>query len=712
MMRPLRDARIQVVLDTPDAVYSGMVPGQIAGDYRTEELEIDLGPLAARAGASLILDAAVRIDPRAQQVHFATRPPLRYDVASLNIGSSVRGLDVPGAAQHAIATRPIRSLINTIDARLRQLPDSGIRICVVGAGAAGIELAFALRARLEKRLASIRVLGDCDTPLPSYSRSVARALQKEADRAGIELRSNTRVERIEPDAVATGAERIPSDLTFWATGAVPPALVAASELPRDERGFVETDAQLRVCGFETLFAAGDCAVMQTAAWVPRAGVYAVRAGPTLEANLRATLEQTPLRRYRPQKGFLSLINLGHKRALASKWSLVASGRWVWRWKDWIDRRFMAKFQAPIAGEAPTSWFPEMDMEEMACGGCAAKLGPRPLAQALARLPAILEDESVVAGLEPADDAAAIATPRGDVVLATIDAFSAFTDDPWLVGNVASVNAVSDVLAKGGHARHALAFVNLPEGNESRSEELLFQVLSGVRAALDPLQVSLVGGHTTTTGAGLLIGLSVMGSLPDRDVMLGIRGGQPGEALILTKPLGTGIVLAGQMRGEARGRWYQEAVQRMLQNNAAAAEVARKLSATTCTDISGFGLIGHLLEVVAASDCGAELWLDALPLLPGVAELAGNGVLSTFHAQNSALRSEVEPDGHRADDPRALSLFDPQTSGGLLFSIASGEAERALETLANHGIEGASVIGRMRAATPGGRRVRMVETSSA
>ena len=123
------------------------------------------------------------------------------------------------------------------------------------------------------------------------------------------------------------------------------------------------------------------------------------------------------------------------------------------------------------------------------------------------------------------------------------------------------------------------------------------------------------------------------------------------------------------------------------------------------------MIGHLLEVVAASDCGAEIWLDALPLLPGVAELAGNGVLSTFHAQNSALRSEVEPDGHRADDPRALSLFDPQTSGGLLFSVASGEAERALETLANHGIEEASVIGRMRAATPGAHRVRMVETSS-
>lgn len=713
MMEPLRDTRVRVVLDTPDAVYSGMVPGNIAGDYRTEELEIDLAPLAARAGASVILAPAIRIDPVKQEIHFDERPPLRYDIASLDVGSSVRGLEIPGVVEHAVATRPIRSLINQIDARLDRLPEAGIRVNVVGAGAAGIELGFALRARLGNRVSELRVLGHEAEPLPGYPAAVIHRLRREAGRAGIALRSDAPVDRVAADSITVRGDRIPSDLTIWATGAIPPRLIESSDLPKDDRGYVTTDSHLRVMGFDTLFAAGDCAVIATAPWVPRAGVYAVRAGPTLEANLRASVHHEPLRRYRPQRQFLSLINLGEKRALASKWGLVASGAWVWKWKDWIDRRFMAKFQVPRVGEHASPWFPEMIMDEdMACGGCAAKLGPRPLARALSRLPEIPSDASVVAGLEPADDAAAVETPRGDVVLATIDAFSAFMDDPWLVGNVAAVNAVSDVLAKGGHARHALAFVNLPEGTESSSEELLFQVLSGVRAALDPLQISLVGGHTTTTGAGLLIGLSVMGGLPDRASMLGISEGRSGDALILTKPIGSGIVLAGQMRALSRGRWLQATLANMLENNAAAAEVARKMEATTCTDISGFGLVGHLLEVVEASQCGAELWLDALPLLPGVEALAGAGVLSTFHAQNATLRSQVDPQGHSGDDPRALALFDPQTSGGLLFSVPPSATAATLQALKDAGVGGAWVIGRMVAAAPGARRIRIQETSSA
>ena len=172
---------------------------------------------------------------------------------------------------------------------------------------------------------------------------------------------------------------------------------------------------------------------------------------------------------------------------------------------------------------------EMGMEEMVCGGCAAKVGQSALSRALSRLPGAAPDDTVRLGLEAPDDVAAFELPRGDVLLATVDAFRAFADDPWLVGRAAAVNAVSDVLAKGGTARYALAIVSVPETEPDRAEEALFQVLSGIRAALDPLGVTLLGGHTTQ-GDDLFVGLAVTGA-PAETGVLTQGGARPGDALV-------------------------------------------------------------------------------------------------------------------------------------------------------------------------------------
>ena len=227
---------------------------------------------------------------------------------------------------------------------------------------------------------------------------------------------------------------------------------------------------------------------------------------------------------------------------------------------------------------------------MPCGGCAAKLAAPALSRALARLGAPLDDPRCGSASREADDAAAIALPGGELLLATVDAFRAFTDDPFLVGRVAAVNAVSDVGAKGGRPRHALALVTLPEEDPARAEETLVQVLAGVRAALDPLGVSLVGGHTSI-GPELFVGLSVTGVLGAGEPLLGKRGLRPGDALILTKPLGTGVVLAADMQGRAPGRALEATLASMLQPNLEAADAARALGARACTDVSGFGLAG-------------------------------------------------------------------------------------------------------------------------
>jgi len=346
-------------------------------------------------------------------------------------------------------------------------------------------------------------------------------------------------------------------------------------------------------------------------------------------------------------------------------------------------------------------------EEMECGGCAAKVGPSPLHAALARLDPAPADPSVRLGLEAADDAAAFEVPGGDLVLATVDAFRAFSDDPWLVGRVAAVNAVSDLLAKGARPRHALALVTVPRGTPGQNAETLYQVLAGVRAALDPLGVSLVGGHSTA-GPELFVGLSVTGDPGPQGQVLGLDGLEPGDALVLTKPLGTGVLLAADAQGLAPSRWVEAAVASMVRDNARAAELALEFGARASTDVSGFGLAGHLDEMLAASGVAAELLLPALPTLPGALELAARGLRSSFFDQNAERRGALLHGRATQSGPAEELLFDPQTSGGLLMGVNAGRADDLVAALAAGGDEYAAVIGRVLAAEASLPRIRLAE----
>jgi selenide,water dikinase len=327
------------------------------------------------------------------------------------------------------------------------------------------------------------------------------------------------------------------------------------------------------------------------------------------------------------------------------------------------------------------------------------VGQSALSRALARLPKAPPDDSVLLGLAEPDDAAAWRLPRGDVLLATIDAFRAFTDDPWLVGRAAAVNAVSDVLAKGAIPRHALALVTVPELDPARAEESLYQVLCGVRAALDARGVTLVGGHSTQ-GEELFVGLAVTGE-PAGGELLRLGGARPGDALLLSKPLGTGVLLAADMAGLAPGRWLAALHASLLRDNAEAARVAQRYSARASTDVSGFGLAGHLAEMLRASGASARLSLGNVPCFEGATQLMARGLRSTFHDQNTEGRRGLSVASELAGDPRLELLFDPQTCGGLLLAVPAEQADAALAALHDAGDAEAACIGEVTSAEAGG-----------
>jgi selenide,water dikinase len=712
-MTPVPGARLTLVVDRTVAVYSGMVPGFVAGQYARDDLEIDVRPLALRAGARCIVAAATGVDAEARRLRLADRPPIPYDTVSFDIGSTVAGLDVPGVREHAIATRPIGGFVRRVDAVLAAARGrERFRVAVVGAGAGGVEVAFALAARLRGTggpRAEVLLLESGPSVLPGHAASAARRVERAAAGRAITIRCGAVVTRLDADAVhLAGGERVAADAVVWVAGAAALPLFAGSGVETDDRGFVRIRPTLQSVSRDDVFAAGDCAAWTAGPALPKAGVYAVREGPVLAHNLLARARgDGRLRIYRPQRDFLSLLNLGDGAAIGTKWGLSVEGRPVFALKDWIDRRFVRRFQVlgPDDAVAPEFAASGMPAGEMLCGGCAAKVGETGLHRALERL-GPRSHPAVILGLDQADDAAAVETDGGEIVAATIDGFRAFADDPYLVGRVAAVNAVSDLWAKGVTPRFGLAQVTVPETDPARAEETLYQVMAGARAALDADGVTLVGGHTTT-GPELVVGFAVWGQAASADTLIRLGGLAPGDHLLLTKPLGTGVVLQADMRGLARGAWVDAAYASMLRGNGPAARAAAPFSPSAATDVTGFGLAGHLGGMLRASKVSAVLDLDALPALPGALSLLGRGVRSTAHAENARARRAMLVDEAAIGRAALDLLFDPQTSGGLLLGIPAERSEALRRALHGAGDHAAVVIGEVVAPRPDGALIAVV-----
>ena len=666
-MRREPGLRLTLIGREAETPYTGMLPGLIRGDYTFEEAHIDLAPLAASAGARLILAEATAIDPTARRVAVAGRPDVPFDLLSIDVGGEPV---MPPAG--GLPVKPIGQFLARL-AALEAALTPGARAAVIGGGAGGTELALALALRWRGR-ARIVLVCDAAEPLPaapSHARSVVRAALVEA---GVELVCGVRAGAWTDGRLAlSDGSFLEVDATLWATGVVGPAFLAASRLACDESGCVRVDATLRSISHDTVFAAGDCAAIDGNPR-PKSGVWAVRAGPPLAANLRRAARGRALRRWRPQTDALAILGLGAGRALAWRNGVAAAGRATWRWKDWVDRRWMRMYQQPMA--------PMTGDDPMRCGGCGAKVGAEVLAGALAGLPRMAGGD-VLIGLDAPDDAAVMQPPPGAVVVQSVDHFRAFIDDPFVFGEIAAAHALSDLHAMGALPWTALAIAAVPYSTGDKMRTELADMLQGASGVLAAEGCALVGGHSGEAAEPAL-GFAVTG-LADPARLLRKSGLRPGDALVLTKPLGTGIVLAAHMRGLARAAWLQAAIASMRGSNAAASRVLLAHGAVACTDVTGFGLAGHLLEMLRASGVAAVLWLDRIPALPGALELASHGIQSTLALDN---RRSLPSAG---DDARRALLFDPQTSGGLLAGIAWERAEACIAALRGEGIT-ATIVG--------------------
>lgn len=707
-MSPVPGLRITLVARDVHTPYSGMLPGHIAGFYDYDACHIDLGRLCRFAGARLYHGEVTGVDLAERRLHVTDRPPVAYDLLSINTGSRPGTAGVAGADRFAIAVKPIDVFLRKWADLLERIKSASgpFHLSVVGGGAGGVELMLSVKQRISDEL---RAAGDDparigyalfnadDRIMAAHAPGVQRRFERVLREQGIAVSNHAPVAEVSADSLRLRSGEVhPSDATLWVTTASAPAWPGRDGLAVDEHGFVRVDANLQSLSHAGVFAAGDLASLPDSR--PKSGVFAVRQGPVLAHNLVAAATGGRLRPYRAQKHFLGLITTGGRYAIASRGNWSAEGAWLWTLKDWIDRRFMRMFdELPRMQEEPLPQ-PEGELatEEvrqtlaqipMRCGGCGAKVGSGVLERVLGRLPCAAR-EDVLIGRDTPDDAIALQVPAGHVLVQSVDYFRAFIDDSFTFGRIAANHALGDLYAMGAQPQSALAIATVPYARSAVVEETLFELLSGAQEVLSEAGALLAGGHSSE-GSELAFGLTVNGlARPER--LLHKAGLRPGQHLILSKPLGTGTLMAADMRYQAKGRWIEAAIASMLQSNRRAAELMVEHGVSACTDITGFGLLGHLSEMLRGAHCGARLSLSSLPVLEGAMQTLAQGILSSLQPENLRLRRAIANQEQIAGDPRYPLLFDPQTAGGLLAGVSAERSDILLQALTDAGYRAARI----------------------
>lgn len=723
-MRPMPGVRVTVIGTDTHTPYSGMLPGYVAGHYAFDDVHLDLRRLATYAGGRYYQDEVIGLDRDARLVLCRNRPPVPYDLLSINTGSTPLTSGVPGADAHATPVKPVRHFNKRWELLLERArqSDAPLRVAVVGAGAGGVELLLSMQYRLNRERVlkglghvplSFDLFDAAADVLPTHNRTVRHMMRAHLVARGVHLHLGKKVSALSPGSVQVGNRTLgPFDEIFWVTMAGGPAWLNGTGLALDERGFVKVRDTLQTLDDPLVFAAGDVVAWQGTP-LEKAGVFAVRMGKPLADNLRRQLQGQALKHYRPQRHWLALMGTGDEHAVASRGPWGWQGGWVWRWKRSIDERFMRRFaELPPRMSADRNPGPAPGMalsdeetrqalaaQAMRCGGCGAKVGSSVLSRALATIH-VQPQPGVLVGLDAPDDAAVVRVPAGHLLVQTVDFFRAFIDDPYVFGRIAANHALGDVYAMGATPHTCTAIATVPPGLEGKVEDTVRQLMSGAVDVLNAAGCALVGGHTGE-GQELALGFAIQGLMPDQasghgPMAAGIamtKGGMRlGERLILTKPIGTGTVMAAHARMLAKGRWVDAALASMQQSSRDAAICLRQHGASACTDVTGFGLLGHALEMARASGAGLTVSLDAVPLLDGALELARAGVLSSLQPANVRLRRAIANHDEAKSHPVYPLLFDPQTAGGLLASVPAVKVASCLAALRTAGYADACVIG--------------------
>ena len=672
----LTGARITLISREPHSPYAGMLAGLIRGEHDFDAAHIDLRALSRAAGARLIVATATGLDLRNREISLTGRPALPFDVLSVNIGG---GSVLPDGTGTQV--KPIGQLLARL-AEIEPLLHPGARLAVIGAGVGGTELALALARRLSGQVRIALICADAMPVMDAPARARA-ALRDALVDAGVELISGVQAGAFQDGQLAlSDGSSLDSVAALWTVSAGTAPFLAASGLGCDAAGAIHVDGGFRSITHPFVFAAGDCASFYDptnrdpangAKFSEKSATSAMRAAPRLAANLRRIAALRPPKAVPPafarfQPGWLAgaspiVLALGNGQAIGWRGGLSHAGPSVLRWKLRADRAVMARHRLPpFQPAAPTMWHAEQP-----------PMAAATLARVMAELPRI----------------APARLPSGASVIQAASRQTFFLDDPFIFGQIAAVAALAAVPVQGARPWTAIGSVSWPQAAGHASNDLT-TMLHGAASILAAEGCALTALQPEP-GSTLSLGLAVNFLMDPNQAI----GGQAmwaadiraGDALIVTKPLGSGIVLEADRRGLAKARWLFATLAAMRRPNGKAATILRGHGAICWAGIGAGGLSGALQSLLDPADLTTALNPDNLPTLPGARELAAMGIVAPDAADNASAL----PGG---DPLTAALLADPQLCGGLLAAVPESHAEACLIALRQAGHAG-NIIGHAR-----------------
>ncbi len=683
-------AMITLVNKASTTIYSGMFPGLIAGKYKIDEILIDLRSLASKAEVSFVRAEIEGIDLKKKKLLLAGRPEIEYSLLSLNIGTKTnlnsKSL-IRGGKDLSVPIKPFyQSYKFIVDQDIHKDDPSAKPFVIIGGGFAGIEIAFSLRKRWPKRSILLKV---------KSGRKINKDILRNLKDLNIEV-TQKNLSNLYPTLICTG-----NKLFNW---------IKHSGLPIDENGRVLTKNTLQVLNHPELFAVGDCGVIKDLPR-PSSGVWAVRSAKPLAKNIEAISKGLKLEEWKPQKKAVQILDMNSTKSESKafiSWGeyIIGPFNYLSRLKELIDKRFIYKFY--LIKDMDSEILSKKEM--LKCRGCAAKLAFNPLNSALKKLD--LKESST-------DDSIHIGKLNSNrKLIQSVDGFPALISDPWLNGRLLAFHSCSDIWACGGSVISAQSVVNLPSISNNLQKELLFQVLEGINSALTIQGAKLLGGHTLESrkiseepfSLEIESSLTVNGIIDDKKYFWSKGGMKKGDQILISRSIGTGIVFSAFMNGQVKPYILDNILKEMNRSqhdivndiNQLANINPHKKIINACTDITGFGLLGHLSEMLLSTNSDqlkmnleplkVILELDNIPLYDGVKELLDKGFESTLASANQIflrnidgdknlrfeLISNLYPSNNSFYNTMLKILIDPQTCGPLVVCCSPINSEKLIQ----------------------------------
>ena len=686
--RPINGNRITLITNEIDTPYSGMIPGYIEGIYSWRDSHIDLYRLCLKLNVRFIHAEVERVSAHEKEIYFKDRPKIKFDVLSINTGIQSNNREIKGAAKYCLPVKPISKLANNFLNKITNFKS----IAFIGGGAGSVELALAIKKRFLNINQDIKItiITGKRGLLSTFPQKTKLTSLKTLEKFKIDIIEYKRVLEVKPkQIILSDKSMLKIDKAILSTNSMTPKWLAKSDILLTKDNYILVNKSFQT-NYKYVFASGDVIDFNNQN-LKKAGVFAVRSGKPLAINIKQFILGKKLVEYKFNKNYLALIGTSKRSAIATKYNLTFNSRFFFYLKKYIDQNFIKKFSDFKIRKKFTLEALKTDVlnifvkhkekitdknDIMQCKGCAAKVPLNALKQALPK--------DIVSTSEDA-----VSVPGHPELYQTVDMISSIITDPFLLGKIAANHSISDMVSVNSKITSAMMILQLPLSKTEINSRDLEQVLLGANEIFKTIDCPLIGGHTMIgKDKDPIIGFSLLGQKQKKiKIMKNRRKIKTKDLLILTEKIGSGLIFAGINNYLIDSHFQTDVIKQMIKGNLNFGKISNHLNILSMTDITGFGLANHLLNLIKRdnSKTGLTIYPNKIPLFQGVNECLNKDIKSSLFKSNYDIAQKdiiYKRDKSKLDN----ILYDPQTVGGIAFIIPQEEKYKHFKVLKENNIK--------------------------